>query len=331
MSWRYSILAYTLTRLRPQGTNYWEGAAPVRIEVFDEFVCFAKYLNFSRAAAELHMTQSALSKHVAALETELGYPLVERHGGVAGLTPMGSRFLESAQKIDALYRSEMAALRRASREAAPVRLLWFDGNDELEGFLHTVDVPFRHLVQTGDESYLSGLVAGKVDVLATYDISQTSLADDARNAGISVFPISSMPGALLVMGSHPLASHAHLRRSDLRGSKVLIPGRGVYDHWSRCLVHLLGEDLELQPCLVPVDENLSNLKYLDFGDAVFCMSRPFIESIARRRPNVRMFAELDGTPLDIPRAILYKPNNPNPNVELLISRAQSWFAGRTDA
>lgn len=96
-------------------------------------------------------------------------------------------------------------------------------------------------------------------------------------------------------------------------------------------MHFLGEDLELQPCLVPVDENLSNLKYLDFGDAVFCMSRPFIESIARRRPNVRMFAELDGTPLDIPRAILYKPNNPNPNVELLISRAQSWFAGHTDA
>ena len=147
----------------------------------------------------------------------------------------------------------MAALRRASREAAPVRLLWFDGNDELEGFLHTVDVPFRHLVQTGDESYLSGLVAGKVDALATYDISQTSLADDAHDAGVAILSTGSMPGALLVMGSHPFASHTDLQRSDLRGAKVLIPGRGVYDHWSRCLAHLLGEDLELQPCLVPVD------------------------------------------------------------------------------
>ena len=331
MSWSYSILVYALTHLRPQGRNHREGAAPVRIEVFGEFACFAKHLNFSRAATELHMTQSALSKHVAALEAELGYPLVERRGGVAGLTPMGGRFLESAQKIDALYRSEMAALRRASREAAPVRLLWFDGNDELEGFLHTVDVPFRHLVQTGDESYLSGLTAGKVDALATYDISQTSLADDARDAGVAILPTGSMPGALLVMGGHPLASHADPRRSDLHGAKVLIPGHSVYDHWSRCLIHLLGEDLDLQPYLVSVDENLSNLKYLDFGDAVFCMSRPFIENIARRRSDVRVFTELDGEPLSIPRAILYKPDNPNPNVALLIDHARAWFARRASA
>jgi DNA-binding transcriptional LysR family regulator len=42
--------------------------------------------SFSAAAAALHVTQSAVSQHVAALEREVGLPLVERSTRPIGLT-----------------------------------------------------------------------------------------------------------------------------------------------------------------------------------------------------------------------------------------------------
>ena len=64
-----------------------------------EFVTFAKYLNYTHAATELHMTQSGLSKHVKQLETELGFNLVARNGNSLALTAAGSKFLTLIQPI----------------------------------------------------------------------------------------------------------------------------------------------------------------------------------------------------------------------------------------
>ena len=45
--------------------------------------------SFSRAAEKLHITQSALSRSIRALEDDLGGPLVDRVGKKNELTPMG--------------------------------------------------------------------------------------------------------------------------------------------------------------------------------------------------------------------------------------------------
>ena len=48
--------------------------------------------NFTRASAELHLTQSALSKSISAMETELGFPLLLRTKKGAVLTECGKEF-----------------------------------------------------------------------------------------------------------------------------------------------------------------------------------------------------------------------------------------------
>ncbi len=50
----------------------------MRSEVVDEFLVFARHLNFSKAAAELHITQPSLSKHMKELEREVGVELIDR-------------------------------------------------------------------------------------------------------------------------------------------------------------------------------------------------------------------------------------------------------------
>ena len=48
--------------------------------------------NFTRASSELHLTQSALSKSISAMETELGVPLLLRTNKGAVLTECGKEF-----------------------------------------------------------------------------------------------------------------------------------------------------------------------------------------------------------------------------------------------
>lgn len=55
--------------------------------------------SFSRAAEKLHITQSALSRSIRALEDDLGGPLVDRVGKKNELTPMGRSVLERARRI----------------------------------------------------------------------------------------------------------------------------------------------------------------------------------------------------------------------------------------
>lgn len=63
------------------------------------FIAVAKYLNFTRAAASLFVTQSTLSRSIAAMETELGVKLVERDFHNVKLTPAGDLMYKETQEI----------------------------------------------------------------------------------------------------------------------------------------------------------------------------------------------------------------------------------------
>ena len=80
------------------------------------FDLVARHASFTRAAAELHLTQSAVSRQVASLESALGARLLRRPGGRFELTEVGAEYLVAAR--DALARLEAAAAR--IRDRSPV-------------------------------------------------------------------------------------------------------------------------------------------------------------------------------------------------------------------
>ncbi|GAA2117810.1 LysR family transcriptional regulator [Kitasatospora saccharophila] len=61
------------------------------------FVAVAEENSFTRAAARMHVVQSAVSATIAALERELGAPLLERTSRRVRLTEAGRAFLEPAR------------------------------------------------------------------------------------------------------------------------------------------------------------------------------------------------------------------------------------------
>jgi molybdate transport repressor ModE-like protein len=74
------------------------------------FAAVARHGSFSRAADELYVSQPAVSKHVAALEAELGSRLVERRRGGTVLTPAGSVLADYVLRAQALLANASRAL-----------------------------------------------------------------------------------------------------------------------------------------------------------------------------------------------------------------------------
>lgn len=66
------------------------------------FLITARHCNFTRAAAQLHITQGAVSRQIAALEEQLGYPLFLRQARGLALTREGQDWLPRVQQVFAL-------------------------------------------------------------------------------------------------------------------------------------------------------------------------------------------------------------------------------------
>ncbi len=63
------------------------------------FAALARQQSFARAALQLRVAQSALSRRVQRLERVLGLPLFERHLRGVRLTEAGTLRLERAEKV----------------------------------------------------------------------------------------------------------------------------------------------------------------------------------------------------------------------------------------
>lgn len=85
------------------------------------FLAVADFLNFSRAAQHLRLTQPAVSHQVKTLEDELGVALFQRTSKQVRLTQEGHMFLQYAGKILQLSKLSQAQV-KGCYQARPMRL-----------------------------------------------------------------------------------------------------------------------------------------------------------------------------------------------------------------
>lgn len=98
-----------------------------------DFVCLGRTLNFTRAADERNITQSAFSRRIRSLENWIGVPLIDRANYPVQLSEAGRQFLPVAQQTVA----DLTDTRQAIRERAR-------GNASFQRFaaLHAISVNF---------------------------------------------------------------------------------------------------------------------------------------------------------------------------------------------
>lgn len=91
--------------------------------------------SFSEAAEECHISQSAISQQVKALENELGFPLLERHNRKFALTPAGEHFYKKSLVLVADYEQMCNEAAKIARGDAAVLKI---------GFLRSYNSPEVH-------------------------------------------------------------------------------------------------------------------------------------------------------------------------------------------
>ncbi len=78
------------------------------------FLSVAKYLNFTKAAAECGLTQTAMSTQIFKMEEELGFKLFERNNRTVRLTKAGEQFFIDTTNLIETYNSNVDRARRLS-------------------------------------------------------------------------------------------------------------------------------------------------------------------------------------------------------------------------
>ncbi|ANH94026.1 MULTISPECIES: LysR family transcriptional regulator [unclassified Streptomyces] len=183
------------------------------------FVAVADEANFTRAAARLHIVQSAVSSTIKSLERELGAPLLDRNSKRVLLTDAGAALLPRARA--ALHAAQEAAdavaevrggLRGTLRlgTLTSVRLLDLPA---LLGEFHR-----RHpgvllrtsAVPTGSQGLVEALLDRRLD------LAFVSLPGPCPD-GISLTHLTSSVLDLVVPAGHPLAGRGSVSIAELTG------------------------------------------------------------------------------------------------------------------
>lgn len=87
----------------------------LNLHLLEQFVVLARAKNFTRAAEELHLSQSALSRAIQRLEDQLGQPVFERKPREVVLTELGELLLQRAKHILQLMEDTFSELSEAGR------------------------------------------------------------------------------------------------------------------------------------------------------------------------------------------------------------------------
>jgi DNA-binding transcriptional LysR family regulator len=183
--------------------------------------------HFTDAADRLGLTQQAVSKRIARLESDLGAPLLNRSRAGVRLTEDGAAFLPHARALISLA-DQAAGLLRARRRALRIDALARDAapSDLVRSFYETSDVAVDLVVSRGAIAQQTALTDGSVD--AAFGRVAAGLAP-----GIERVPAFLEPLFVLVGRRHRLARRKRVPVQELSGLTAWMPGNATDSEWAQ--------------------------------------------------------------------------------------------------
>lgn len=189
------------------------------------FKVVAKYENMSKASEELHITQPALSKSIAALEENLGVSLFDRNGRSIKLNKYGKFFLERTEVI----------LKEYEKTKEELLNLVSPGNGIVSiGFMHTLGLEIIpklmtdvkkvypnmrfQLTQSNSSSILEKLQNGELDLclISSFNTNQEIFWEFLWEEELF----------LIVPNGHPLSRYKKVKITDFANEPMITIKKG---------------------------------------------------------------------------------------------------------
>jgi DNA-binding transcriptional LysR family regulator len=198
------------------------------IGALQAFVAVAGERSFSRASERLHLTQPAVSKRVAALETALGRRLFDRMGREVALTEAGRAILPRARSI----LDDVREIRRLVDDlTGEVRGALSIASSHHIGLHHLPPILKRYAILYPDVElnlqFMASETACEQVSAGRLELALVTLPPDAE-AALATTPLWDDPLDFVVAADHPLAREAEPTLADLGRTPAILPTGGTF-------------------------------------------------------------------------------------------------------
>jgi DNA-binding transcriptional LysR family regulator len=189
----------------------------VNLDLLRSFFAIAEFGSLSKAAEQLHVSQSTLTRQVQALETEIGGQLLERgHSGVA-LTAAGHALLEGMRPVVARADIVVSDVRKLARgQSASLRIGYIMSaageylNPALAALRRSHPETKVRLVDLSPGEQIAALRRGELDVVILGNINA------AVGREFFVRRIATLAVVIALPETHSLAADEDIALADLR-------------------------------------------------------------------------------------------------------------------
>ncbi|KUJ65190.1 LysR family transcriptional regulator [Streptomyces albus subsp. albus] len=298
------------------------------LEAVRTFAVIAEAGQFQKAAADLSITQQAVSKRVAALERELGVRLFTRTPRGAELTIDGQAFLPHARKLLRAAERAVASVRTGGRplrvdiiasRVAPSALMrgFHQAHPEID-----LDVVMLFDVETAVAAIRSGAIDASFRAVA---MPGHPLPEDVESVRVL-----DEPHQLLTGPAHALAGARSVTLDQLTGHRIWMPGIAPGTEWAAYYDDLVAE---FGLTIEATGPNFGSDALLDTiadtpGLATFTTARTRLVWPAGH--GLRRIPVTDPTPV-YPHSLLWHRDNPHPALATLRSHLAATAAGHDTA
>ncbi len=195
------------------------------------FIAVAEYLNFSKAAQQLHIAQPPLSRQIRQLEEALGVTLFTRNKRRVALTKAGQVFLGEARKLVLQAGHAMEAARHAQKgESGIVRIGIASG---LGGAVSRVVFEHRKRLPAIDIECRDVFSTLQNEALRKGEIDIGFLRPPVDRANLDCEVLFEEEFVVVLPRTHHLAKRRFLRLKEVAGEPLIVFDRsfssGLYD------------------------------------------------------------------------------------------------------
>jgi DNA-binding transcriptional LysR family regulator len=287
----------------------------MKIVYLQEFIVLCEYMNFTKAAKRLYVTQPVLSNHINAMEQELGVKLFSRDQHRIRMTEYGESVLSGAKEIIKHYEAMTMRIKiqqTGQFQSVSIGYLYYAYQNSISRLteLASISMPDTalSLYSSGYQEIATALQDNDIDVALTIDCDPS--IEDTHH--VEVIQHDSLQ--LAVGNTHPLARRRSVLPRELNDLTLLLPNHQTTGQYADRLNEIL-EFNDIHPSAVSsFNDVFSRTAELQTGRVASIVMGHFKEILG---DSVRLIP-IDGDNMELDLAAIWKKSNLNPNIPKIV-------------